>query len=506
MKKAAILLYITLLHFCTVAWAQSPLDSLQNIQQSLNHTQDSLQKELTTARSLFGGAAAEAKDSISVIIVELESALFDTRSQLGRVGSEISAAQVEAAQVQISQSSNQGDGNITELHQSSKLTENLSKKDIEILVQGAATEAMAEQAIMKITPLYRRLVEIKNTYDTSMNQDEVDALLIEAQELSKEIQEIDSQAGKKWLDYYNHALGLYLVMLDMSPGSDRALLEAIDNKGREVRRAETFIQQGALTPMLSPFTLQRDLLHSYQKAIAQAEGLDKVYTTFDAKQSKEIASDFPSMEFETRVLTLYAPVERNFAHPFSEVDSIPQIIIPTRGVYYTVRIALMDNPAKSLKSLGSVGPLQLLKTDKGKYSYQVGGFKTYEDAEEGLKVVKNARYRAPVIIAYLNGEVTTTKKAREAEKEMPELKDGEFKVVVKTKINAVGEIVKESAEIHAKGTSVLRMVDGEDITFSVQTFTNREEAAVFAQILKESTKEENVSVVEIPAADVKDEE
>ncbi len=498
MKRVLITLYIITLALCTTAYAQSPLDSLQTVQQGLNHKQDSLQRALSVIRGQFGSADNAARDSISVVIVELESSLFSTRSELGRVGSEISVAQEKIAQEQINQNTTVKPENITELHQSPKFVESLSKKDISMLANANAMEKEVEEAVAKVKPLYEQLTEVKSKYDRTMSQDEMEALLLEGQKLRQEIKQLDKEAGTKWQEYYNHVLGLYLVMLDMSPGSDRTLLEAIDNKGREVRRAETFIQQEALSPQLAAFGLQRELLHSYQKAIAQAEKLEKVYATLDAKDLATVEAHFVDVEFKPRVLTLYAPVQRNFEHPFTEVDSIPEIILPTRGVYYTVRIAIMSTPAKSLAALGSVGPLQLFMTKDGKYSYQVGGFKTYAQAQEGLKVVRDARYRAPAIIAYLNGELSTIKKAQEAEEMLGEQSEGGFKVVVKTQNGAAGELIKNSVDMHAKGTTVLRMVDGTDITFSIQTFTLKEDADVFAQILKDSINEQNITVTQIP--------
>lgn len=456
-------------------------------QKALRKSQDSLQSLLASSREQLSTTNEEQKTILSADIVRFEGEIFDMRTRISRIGSDIAAIEEQYAESTLNQpqvASMQS----SVLYQNAFFTDNLSKKDLSMLASEQKTEAEVMAAIAAIEPLYEKLVELKTMYDRSIMQSEVDQIRTQAAGIKAQIEQIDKAVGTKWNELYNYLIGTYLVMFDKAPSKDRATVEAIEVESREVRRAETFTSSGSLIPQLAAFDLQRKLLLSYERAIAKAASLTEADNVLSSRKVKEVKTSFPDIEFLPRVLTVYGPAMFDYTYPSDNVDDLIEMIVPQTGVYYSIQVALMSSKPKSVDMFKKVWPVQWQKTSDGKYRYLVGGFHSYASASKSVAALTKAGFKYPVLMAWNNGAATSVKAARAVEKPVSKAGEVGYKILVVTKNPAVAEQLKNVIDMHAKGKSIMRIAKGDELHFTVNDFTVREEAEVVAQILRERTE------------------
>ncbi len=493
------IIYISLLATSAqLTLAQTPpadtLEALQSEQATLRHRQDSLQSALNNSRASIGSVQATMRDSLSRVIVTLEGELFDVRAKLNRVGSDL--ASFEGITTQESQSgSTTSQSSGSKIYQHPTLAADLSKKDIEILSSMAKVERDAIVAIQVTEELYSELEKLKAEYDSVMTQDELDAIILKADTIKSHIEDLDRTSGKLWNDSYNHSLGIYLVMLDRTANVDRTKLESIERESRNMRREETFLQDGSIAPHLATFALQRSMLLSYQDAIATANKLTGNYSILSGEELEAKKREFKDIDFLPRVLYIYSDIEKVDSYPADYPNGIPEVILPERGLYYSVQIALLSSKVTSNSMFRGAWPLQVQTTPSKKYRYIIGGFRTYAAAAEGVKTLSKMGFKAPRVVGFIDGEYADNKECQAYEKS--QAIGGGYKVTLKTTSSSSAEALRSTMEMHASGKSATRVLSGEDMVLTVTQFESKEEAEVFAQILREKTGEDRIIVEQI---------
>lgn len=457
-------------------------------QSALKASQDSLQSLLGSARASFEDATEEKRDAISQSIVRLEGEIYDMRSKMSRVGSDIAAIEQQYAERSLQSEALKPVAQSAVLYDNLFFKDNLASGDITKLRSVLGIETKVRQLATLIDPLYARLTEIKTMYDRSILQSEVDALKTEAAGVSSKIEVIDKQIGELWLPVYNFSLDTYLVLLDKAGAQDRTLLESLENEWRDVRRTETFAVENSMAPNLAAFDVERALLISYQKALAKVLGLNVAYNVLTSSKVVPISKEMPIVKFLPRVLTIYSPIQTGITYPSDNPIDLPEAIIPATGNYYAVQISLLSAMPSSLDMFKGAFPLQYLKTAEGKFRFMAGGFHTYAEAAKGLSVLAKAGYRAPVIVAFRDGDWISPLKAKihDVAPTVGASADGvAYRIDVVTKDMSVAEKLRGVVDMHAKGKSIARIAEGDSLHFTITQFASKEEAEVIAQIIRE---------------------
>lgn len=496
MNRLFIIYFTFLFLSVSSAFAESPspekIEELKTQQQALTTTQDSLQNLLNQSRGSFAGATPEVRDSLSTLIVKLEGEIFDVRAQLGSIGSELTdIEEMQTLQLLREASENSKLKNL-KVYETDRINIKLSGKDLEVLKNANNVKENTAANVGGIKTIYDSLLSLKAKWNSSMVQSEIDSLATEGATLKESIKRLDKEIGLDWKNTYDHILGLYLMMLDSAPNAERTTLEKIDNQSREVRRKEAFMQQSSLAPNLTVFPLQLSLLKSYEDAIASAIQLSGNYSIFVKDSADEVdLSNIQDIEFGERILTIYSEIVHPFTYGYSTTDEIPELILPDKGIYYSCQVAVLTKQAQQLSMFRESGPVQVC-TNNHKFQYILGGFKTFDEAEAGVAALKKIGFRAPTIVVWIDGEKATIKEAKAWEEEAENAE--KFKVVMTTESAADGEVLREAIELHAKGKVVSRIAADGKFIFTTTQFSSKEEAEVFAQILRDKAAGANVAV------------
>lgn len=467
---------------------------------NLKKLEAELSASLVAARKTFETSTGDEQKRASDEIVRLEGEVYDLRAKVSKVSSNIAAFEQEYAERSLEQT------NATNLIEqrgffnNAIFTKHLSRKDLGVLTSTAAVEKKILPAYNEVRTLYAQLQSLKVTYDAATSQSQLDELVAQAAQIKQQIEQINTQVLQSWMPIYNYKLDTYLVLLDKVEGVDRSVLESLETQGREVRRSEAF-SDGLLNAAFVPFDAQRAYVQSYEHAIAKAERLHLAADSLS--RLKPLLGEVERMEelaFDPRVLTIYAPVSFiKTDYPLKAVDEVPEVIVPETGVYYSVEIALMPAPAKSLDMFKGAWPLQFYHTEDGKVRYMAGGFDTHTAAKAAVSQLQKAGYKAPVMVAWVNGVSTPIAKAKAAEATMPQKPstEGTFALELMTTDSSVGEKLRAVVEMHGGGEkSIARVTKGKELIFTVTQFTDRYAAEVLAQIIRERTGA-SVDVIEL---------
>ena len=133
-------------------------------------------------------------------------------------------------------------------------------------------------------------------------------------------------------------------------------------------------------------TTARDSLAKVKKAMAESS-----YT-------------LPKVHIVRRAFIEHEPLKVIKPTIYTSKNPIPQTKIYEFGTVYRIRIGIFTN-RPNLSALKGITPLSY--TDKyhgGKYAYYVGGFRSEEEAAEGVVYLKKLGFKAPQIVMWIDGE------------------------------------------------------------------------------------------------------
>lgn len=528
-----ITVLLAVLFFCTatclVSFAQHQAPELSKqimaMQQKLNGlrgAEDSTLILIKASRTLYQNDV-DGRQTHSLRILDLESQLYDLRSRIEEIAAQISmleAKNFESSFSNTAAGATGGGSGGNMLWNNSFFKQNLSGKDLEIIKASARVESEVRKIITEIDTLYSELQRVGDVYVKTKDQDVLERNQVQGKMLIAQIKELDQQIQTLWGRIYNYKMDTFLVMGDKA-SLDRSALEQLEQDGRVVRQAEgALLAEGGDNSGFgvgaAMFLPQRALVLKYELALAGRlalpgavdslsralkalsvggfnASLSSITNTLTSKGGKYVA---PS--FGTRSLVVYGPVVLSPRSDYASLADIPTLIVPQRGVYYTVQVAAISNkPASSLAIFKGAWPLQQQKLSNGIYRYMLGGFSSYSSAQKAVSQLLKAGFRVPTVLAWLDGANTTVAKAKVAEAAAnangasakgTNNGDGDgYKVEVMgatTAGAALSQTIKEVVQIHSPSKQTTRTVQGDKLLFTITSFTSSEEAEVIAQIIR----------------------
>lgn len=487
MKKNLFILVLVLLVNVTFAQVDSILVKQERLiknEKQLQQGLDSLQGLLSVTRGQYG---SDNSDQVASEIIRLENQIYDVRSMLSRVGAQL--AQNEALLAKNNYNEGQSEVVSTvndnpDLLKNSFFKQNISPKELAYMSAGKDLELvmLAKQA----NELYKKLVGMKQVFETAQTQEEVNAIISEAADLKGEIADIDSKVGALWQDVYNHKMDNYIVLVDKLGGVSRDNLELIDQLGREVVQNEA-VSNNSVAQNLAILPFQKNLIIGYETVLASELKLNRAKDSLvRAKANKFPAGKYEDVVFPYRSVVIYSDITIGNDYDYDDLAQVPMIKLPSKGLYYAVQVAYVTGQASSLSIFKGALPLQQEDVAGGKKRYLLGGFRTYQEAVAASKQCYKFGFKNPIIIAWLDAKSVSIQAAQAYQKANPVAaiaKEG-YKVEVITEKSDVAARLKNIVEIHANGKVISRVQNGDQYVYTISTFHVPEEAQVFVQILK----------------------
>ncbi len=504
-------LYLLLLFFCgipaTLQAQQARIEGLEGNaaymqllaqQRQLQQRQDSIGSLIGQIRGQF--EEATDKSTLSKQIVALESQLYDLRSASGKITAQVSAIEQDYLLKQLNQpagvraeaSPDDNRPQYRTLFLNPIFRDNFPDEEITLLQYAPRIERRVQQSSEAIAPLYKQLVELRQQYDGATSQERIDSIAQAGDRLKGQIEALDADIEVMWLTLYRHKIDNYPWLVDKLENVDRLRLEQIDQESRGVRRAEG-LNAGSLAPLVSTFPLQKKLALDYELLIAEELGLRAAADSLRAclKQIPPVP-DYSDIDFPVRNLIVYAPITvgpRDI--PLSE---IPTIQIPQTGIYYSVLLTTYVNPPTSSAPLKKMTPLMQQKTAEGRTRYFAGGFRTYAEAIAAQVQMARAGFRAPAVMAWVDGKYTAVNTARALETKQAAAKpktEGEYTLNILPPEGRLSSALRDLITEKAPSKNIIRRASERGVIYSVGTFSSKAEAEALGRAMQEK---ENVEI------------
>lgn len=415
-KLFAILAFVG---FVNISYAQSVTDrynALGNAVEQAKRSVDSVNVLLKQAREQYA-THAEERPQISNRISALELEALNLKRKYDKTVYELSCCEQQILLADISRSQGQSKQVSTEevevtdnspqranLVYNKVFERSLSMADLRGLRQAQQQETDVVSRIREYLGVYDKMVAVQLEYERIDTESGADSLLQALDSLRLAAGVIENGVNNLWHNLYDNKLYAYNLILEKGKRLD-VLASAEASLSKAQSQSEQIVSEFE-SDVLAEYFYRKDALLEYEGNVAKALELTKAQDSLLKAKSALQRNNFclPKVNIVRRSFIEHEPLKVVKPTLYTSKNPIPQTRIYEFGTVYRIRIGIFTN-RPNLSALKGITPLSY--TDKyhgGKYAYYVGGFRTEEEAREGVKYLTKLGFRSPVVVMWVDGE------------------------------------------------------------------------------------------------------
>ncbi|MBQ2024334.1 MAG: SPOR domain-containing protein [Alistipes sp.] len=415
-KLFAILAFVG---FVNISYAQSVTDrynTLGNAVEQAKRSVDSVNVLLKQAREQYA-THAEERPQISNRISALELEALNLKRKYDRAVYELSRCEQQILLADIARSQGQSKQVSTEevevtdnspqranLVYNKVFERSLSMADLRGLRQAQQQETDVVSRIREYLGVYDKMVAVQLEYERIDTESGADSLLQALDSLRLAAGVIENGVNNLWHNLYDNKLYAYNLILEKGKRLD-VLASAEASLSKAQSQSEQIVSEFE-SDVLAEYFYRKGALLEYEGNVAKALELTKAQDSLLKAKSALQRNNFclPKVNIVRRSFIEHEPLKVVKPTLYTSKNPIPQTRIYEFGTVYRIRIGIFTN-RPNLSALKGITPLSY--TDKyhgGKYAYYVGGFRTEEEAREGVKYLTKLGFRSPVVVMWVDGE------------------------------------------------------------------------------------------------------
>ncbi len=385
----------------------------------LTQREDSVALVVESLRESFRSADVNSPSSRSSII-SLENELFELRARKGQIVDSLSIIEQNWVINNMDTSSSGGDESPAQLvvsagnseanfiYESPNVESNLSQIDFNHLVKAEKMEAVAQQLASDFVINYDNLLSLSRSYQKVTNQKEAEQIFSKFDSLSRANVELLEQLDDSWAYIYDNKSFAYSLLMELLGFTDIFPQEA-----ELMRRAQAEISavvgRGDAAGELLRYYIQKRSMVEFEILVAEKLELELVATKF-REQLKGLSSIGMS---ERKVLSLvernfinYEPIEYGTKSFYSKANPIPERVNYERGVIFRIFVGSFQNKAEP-NVFRNTKPVSHTMGEDKRHNYYIGGFESFEEAEQARAALKKHGFRAPHVVVWSDGKERT---------------------------------------------------------------------------------------------------
>lgn len=252
--------------------------------------------------------------------------------------------------------------------------------------------------------MYDKMVALQLEYERVDNEIAADSVLTLLDSVRSKTELTEDAIKSKWHDIFDNKVYAYNLMmerdskLDIISKAEQTLSAALISSEQRAEQCES--------EALVEYFYRKKALLNYEIQVAD------VYELSTAKDSllrvsntiSESSFCLPKVTIVRRAFIDHEPIKVIKPTIYTPKNPIPHTKIYDYGTVYRVRIGIFTK-RPNLTALKGITPLSY--TDKyhnGKYAYFVGGYRTEEEALEGVAYLKKLGFRDPQLVMWVDGE------------------------------------------------------------------------------------------------------
>ena len=376
---------------------------------------DSLAIAMADLREKYLSNASD-RDVIGSRIVALEKESYAVKAQYDRIvaavaeyeqqnGAAIVVLQPDAesdadtANVAVST-----DGAVADLVSNGFFVRNLPAEDYKALQTAQSAERSVASNVAKYIGLYKTMSSLHGEYMQTDAEQVADSLMTRFVQLRTEADAVGRAIGDAWPQIYDNKLYCYNLLMEKSGHDD--LLAYSEQIAADAAKNIGQNSGGYSSDALVQYYHQKRCLVDYETKIAASLYLRKAKDSLAAVGSALHQADFllPAINLPKRYFIEYEPLKVVRPSLYNAKNPIPRTKVYEHGTIYRIRIGIF-RMTPNMSAWRGITPLSYSDAyNNGLKAYFVGGFRTEQEANDGVKYLKRIGFRDPVVVMWVDGE------------------------------------------------------------------------------------------------------
>lgn len=280
----------------------------------------------------------------------------------------------------------------------------LSAADLKLVRSMQSKESQVVTQIKEYLHVYDKMVTLQLEYERVDNQIAADSVLQLLDSVRGKAELTEQTIKDRWHEIFDNKIYIYNLMMERNGKLD-IISKAENSIATALMTSEQKSEQCESEALVEYFYRKKALLN-YE---AQVAGVYELSTAKDSllrvdKSMTESSFCLPRVTIVRRAFIEHEPIKVIKPTIYNPKNPIPHTKIYDYGTVYRVRIGIFTK-RPNLSALKGITPLSY--TDKyhnGKYAYFVGGYRSEEEAQQGVAYLKRLGFRDPQLVMWVDGE------------------------------------------------------------------------------------------------------
>lgn len=364
--------------------------------------------------------------------------------------------------------------------------ERLSQSDYKTLLDAQKREIKLKEAVEQYFAKYGELLALQRRYMEVPTREEADEQARLFASKSGEMASLEEEITSLWSALYFNKIYAYDLLMEREGNTSM-----LDFSAKVTARAEREINDNTdlyESNALVAYYARKKALMEYEIQIAST-----LLLTTSRDSLKLVSTELKNRDYRLSKLSLqrrsfinYENIEVRTPTIYSSKNPVPQTKIYDYGTIYRIRIGLFSK-RPNLSALRGVMPLSYSDAyNNGMYAYFVGGFRTEQEAKEGVDYLKKLGFKEPIIAVWVDGEYYPT---------LEDMRRSESQYNVEISgVSTLTEEMKAKILAHKADCTISRIGS----TFVVGTFESKSAAEAVATDLRAMNSELVVEITKKP--------
>jgi hypothetical protein len=364
--------------------------------------------------------------------------------------------------------------------------ERLSPADYKSLRDAQQREKSVKEAVERYFAKYGELLALQRRYMEVPTKAEADVQAEKFAAKKGEMARLDEEITSMWSSLYFNKIYAYDLLMERE--GNTAML---DLSAKVTARAEREINDNTdlyQSDALVGYYARKKALTEYEMQIASTLSL-----TTSRDSLKVVSAGLKNRDYRLSKLSLqrrsfidYENIEVKTPTVYNSANPVPQTKIYDYGTIYRIRIGLFSK-RPNISALRGVMPLSYTTAyNNGMYAYFVGGFRTEQEAKEGVDYLKKLGFKEPIIAVWVDGEYYPT---------VADMRRSESQYNIEISgVATLTDEIKAKILLHKSDCTISRIGS----TFVVGTFEGKSAAEAVVADLKAVNGEIEVKITKKP--------
>ncbi len=362
----------------------------------------------------------------------------------------------------------------------------LSPADYASLKEAQRRETNVKEVVAQYVAEYGELLSLQRQYMEVATRGEADSISNIFTAKKARLAERNNQIAQMWSSLYFNKIYAYDLLMER--GGNTSMLdysaEAAARAEREINEHSDLYESNALVD----YYARKKALTEYELQIATTLSLTTSRDSLKLVQAELKNRDYrlSKLSLERRSFIKYEDVKVKTPSVYNSKNPVPRTKVYDYGTIYRIRVGLFSK-RPNISALRGVMPLSYTDAyNKGLYAYFVGGFRTEQEAKEGVVYLKKLGFRDPIIAVWVDGEYYPT---------LEDMRRSESQYNVEISgVLTLSEEVKARILAHKSDCTISRIGS----TFVVGTFEGKSAAEAVAADIKSLNGDITVGITKKP--------